>query len=159
MITNIYFPWGAGLGTLAFRFSDHYTNYTIQNSSVQKYVARYATFDHSHITERSWYRLTRAGWQLFKREDRWGEWKNGVRRPPLYEQPSAGIPQRAWELRAYFKPYQKIDWYGQQLEVISYPCPEKDRVTLMVREPDDPTTLQEVVLENYIPELGPVGAK
>lgn len=156
MLTNIYFPWGAGLGTLGFRFKTHYVDFSIVSGALQLFVAQYTIFDKNHFTNRSWYHLKNFSWILVKREDAWGEWKNGKRRPPLYEPPEGGIVQRAWDLRQYFKPYQIIDWYGEQREVISFPCPENNRVTLMIREFNDPTTLTEVVLENYVPEYGPI---
>jgi hypothetical protein len=101
------------------------------------------------ITVRSWYVLTLNGWKLLRREDRWGEWVRGKRRPPLLDAPSS-IPDRAWELRKFFRPYQLIDWYGRKKEVISFPSPEARSVTLMLREPGDPTTLEEVRLEEYV---------
>jgi hypothetical protein len=107
---------------------------------------------------KSWYVLKRRGWKLLRRENRFGTFNGltGRHSPPLYEFPGEGVPNRAWELRSEFRPYQIIDWYGRRLEAISFPSPEKNRVTLMVREPDDPTTLEEVVLETYIPDFGPI---
>ncbi len=113
-------------------------------------------------SSKSWYVLTWHGWQLLRREDSWGTYKgvtaNGPakRRPPLYEFPDGGIAHRAWELRSAWKPYQLVDWYGQQMEVMSFPSPERLSVTIMLRQPGDPTTLQEVVLEQYLPDTGPV---
>lgn len=166
MLTKIALPWGSGLGRLGFSYTDRYvdygTGYRLPEGTgkpkmvLTKFEATYTVFDSSHWTDRSWYRLERTGfrfrWALTRREDRWGQWNvlTGTRRPPLYDMPEEGIPQRAWKLRQYFRPYQIIDWYGKTMEVISFPSPEKRSVNLMIREPNDPTTLTEVILEQYL---------
>lgn len=104
---------------------------------------------------KSWYQRRGATWILLRREDVWGTYRCALdntpahRRPALRDRP-ASIPDRAWELRRDFVPYKVIDWYGEQLEVISYPCPEKNRVTVLLRELNNPGTLQEVALEEYV---------
>lgn len=155
----LFFPWGKGIGTFGIKVGNNYADITIMEGVLRLFtsVDENGKWGRFASTRRSWYKLTRKGWQLLKREDFWGEWQNGKRRPPLYELPEQGIPQRAWELREYFQPWKIIeDWYGQRVEVISFPSPENHKVTVMMRMmPGDPTSMVEVVLEDYLPECGP----
>ena len=152
------------LGCLGWTLGSVYRDLRIDRLdwSLHLFVCRGKATGTHECHSKSWYVLRRGGWYLLRREDRWGEYRgktqNGEarRRAPLYEYPDEGISQRAWQLRTFFKPYQLIDWYGRQVEVISYPSPEKMSVNLMIREPGDPTTLEEVVLQNFIPPTGPV---
>ena len=156
---SIHFPWSSGLGTLGFKVCGHYVDFCISRGALRMFTAleRNGVYEKFCFTVRSWYKLTRDGWQLLKREDFWGTWQHGKRRPPLYDLPDSGTTvDRAWELRQYFKPYQIIDWYGRTLEVISFPSPEKLSVTVMLREPNDPTTMFEETLEQFMPGIGPV---
>lgn len=147
-------PWSSGLGALGITTDKHYVDYRVESFGEErvfrKFEARYIWDEHGEqqIVMRSWWRWRGFGWKLMKREDQWGTWQNGRRRPAMREAP-AELLERSFELRKFFKPYQHIDWYGEHLEVISYPSPERWRMTLMVREPGDPTTLREIVLEEY----------
>lgn len=162
-LNSIDMPWGKGLGTLGFNFATKHVDFSFNwGRHLIMFVALYAGAASEHrVQQRSWYCLTWHGWQLQRREDAFGRWYrnalsggqwevcgHGYRRVPLLARP-ASIPQRAWELRQQFKPYQLVDWYGQQLEVISFPSPERNSVIVMMRQRNDPTTLQEVTLEQY----------
>ena len=145
-------PWG-------FTFRDTYRDLVIDllDRSLHLFVAAHKSDAARH--SKSWYVLKHKGfrlyWYLLRREDRWGTFRNSTqsgsayRRVPLLDRP-VDISQRAWELRDEFKPYQIIDWYGKRREVMSYPCPERNGISIMLRTPDDPTTLQEYLLEEYI---------
>lgn len=166
-LQSIDFPWGKGIGTLGFNFATKHVDYSFNWLwEFIKFVAVYTAATGKQVQQRSWYKLTMQGWQLLRREDQFGRWycgrtmvdhhptrqqvvNGGLRLMPLLERP-ADIPQRAWQLRPLFKPYTMVDWYGAQLEVISYPSPESNSVTVMLRQFNDPTTMQEVVLEQYI---------
>lgn len=171
-LKSIHFPWGRGIGTLAFNFDTKHVDFSINWShELIKFVAMYKQGSQSQVQQRSWYKLTRNGWQLLRREDQFGRWtrnhpgaqggkyangiserlelvNDGVRRIPRLERP-ADIPARAWALRKQFTPYTLIDWCGMQLEVISFPSPEKNSVAVMLREFNEPTTMHEVTLEQY----------
>lgn len=148
---KICWPWGAGLGTLGVHIGNYYSDIHVKNWRVYRFVAHTSPVeaDRTYITQRSWYRLDIDGWKLLKREDRWGCWKAGKRQPPLMDMPDNTLA-RAFKLRDAFRPFQIIDWYGKTMEVFSFPFPNKASMGLMLREPNDPTTLQEVVLEEYV---------
>lgn len=159
---SIHFPWSSGLGTLGLKLGSNYGDVCIARGAVRLFtsIEQNNVFGNFCSTRRSWYQLKRTGWRLHwrlnKRDDFWGTWQNGKRRPPLYELPQGGVPQRAWELRNHFAPYKIIEWYGRRLECISFPSPERLAVTVMLREPNDPTTMFEETLEQYLPDTGPI---
>ena len=58
--------------------------------------------------------------------------------------------------RAGYKPYARVSVYGRTLELISMPFPQDgvsrraSGISIMAREPDDPTTMFEWAIPNHV---------
>lgn len=121
---------------------------------LRKYVARHLFEDQD---EKSWYKFTWEGWRLYRRESYVGRWWEDPKSGDTNSNPGdASISEVIdpnsdlyWHLREHsgFKPYNIIDWYGEKLEVISYPYPSNDQdVYVNMRKFNDPTTMQRYCL-------------
>src|SRR5512133_1343323 len=133
MLKSVDFPWGRGIGTYGFNFTNKRVDF--HKNWDGKWIKFVAEWDGSiaNMKRRSWYVREKRAWRLYKREDEFGNWHLNVHRPTKRPRP-ANVGDRAWELRTTDKrlqPWQLLDWYGTQVEVVSFPAPSYDRTTLM----------------------------
>jgi hypothetical protein len=154
---KIHLPWLSGLGCLGLSTKSAYRDLTIlRDGRIQLFVGDRK--DDRGLTQRSsWYILQRVGlrlrWTLIKRQDEFGLWrkKTGIHEPMLWYVTDA-YATRDWhvhQLGRRLKPYSRIDWYGEELEIISRPFPDVDSVRVLMRRPNDPTTMKEYTLLEY----------